>query len=127
MAVAGVGTPEDEDREPTGASRPQSLLLTFFGGYVLGRGVAVSTGSVLEVLGRVGVSEHAVRSTLSRMARRDLLRRVRHGRQVYLGLTPRSREILRGGGIRIWRTGAVNTPWDGRRTQIGRASCRERV
>ena len=119
MAVPGVGTPEDEDREPTGASRPQSLLLTFFGGYVLGRGVAVSTGSVLEVLGRVGVSEHAVRSTLSRMARRDLLRRVRHGRQVYLGLTPRSREVLRDGETRVWRVGAVNTHWDGAWTLLG--------
>src|SRR5919205_442343 len=94
MVVPGVGTPEDEDREAAGGSRPQSLLLTFFGGYVLGRGVAVSTGSVLEVLGRVGVSEHAVRSTLSRMARRDLLRRVRQGRQGYVRLTPERRPEL---------------------------------
>ena len=119
MAVPGVGTPEDEDREAAGGSRPQSLLLTFFGGYVLGRGVAVSTGSVLEVLGRVGVSEHAVRSTLSRMARRDLLRRVRQGRQVYVGLTPRSREVLRDGETRVWRVGAVNTHWDGAWTLLG--------
>lgn len=119
MAVPGVGTPEDEDREAAGGSRPQSLLLTFFGGYVLGRGVAVSTGSVLEVLGRVGVSEHAVRSTLSRMARRDLLRRVRQGRQVYVGLTARSREVLRDGETRVWRVGAVNTHWDGAWTLLG--------
>ncbi|MGY1763363.1 PaaX family transcriptional regulator C-terminal domain-containing protein [Geodermatophilus sp. SYSU D00779] len=119
MVVPGVDAPEDEDREPAGAPRPQSLLLTFFGGYVLGRGVAVSTGSVLEVLGRVGVSEHAVRSTLSRMARRDLLRRVRQGRQVYLGLTPRSREVLRDGETRVWRVGAVNTHWDGAWTLLG--------
>ncbi|SDL84852.1 transcriptional regulator, PaaX family [Geodermatophilus siccatus] len=119
MAVPGVDAPEDEDREPAGAPRPQSLLLTFFGGYVLGRGVAVSTGSVLEVLGRVGVSEHAVRSTLSRMARRGLLRRVRQGRQVYLGLTPRSREVLRDGETRVWRVGAVNTRWDGAWTLLG--------
>src|SRR4051794_40037867 len=95
--VIAMAAPSDvrvagEDWEPLGTPRPQALLLTFFGGYVLGRGVAVATGSVLEVLGSVGVSEHATRSTLSRMARRGLLSRERRGRQVYLGLTPRSRE-----------------------------------
>ncbi|TQM37361.1 PaaX family transcriptional regulator [Pseudonocardia cypriaca] len=95
------------------AERPQPLLLTFFGGYLLGRGVHVATSAVIDVLDRVGVSEHATRSTLSRMARRDLLRRVRRGRKVYLGLTPRSREVLHDGEVRIWRTEAVHDGWDG--------------
>src|SRR5918998_756533 len=94
-------------------TRPQSLLLTFFGGYLLGRGVHVATSAVIDVLDRVGVSEHATRSTLSRMARRDLLRRVRRGRKAYLGLTWRSREVLHDGDMRIWRTGAVHDGWDG--------------
>jgi len=101
------------------AERPQPLLLTFFGGYLLGRGVHVATSAVIDVLDRVGVSEHATRSTLSRMARRDLLRRVRRGRQVYLGLTARSREILRDGEARVWHTGAVNEHWDGTWTLLG--------
>ncbi|MGC9671215.1 PaaX family transcriptional regulator C-terminal domain-containing protein [Planosporangium sp. 12N6] len=120
MIAADSAEPEDDGATaPVGAPRPQALLLTFFGGYLLGRGVHVATSSVLGVLDRVGVSEHATRSTLSRMARRGLLRRVRHGRQVYLGLTPRSREILRDGEARIWRTGAVNTQWDGTWTLLG--------
>lgn len=102
-----------------GEIRPQALLLTLFGGHVLGRGVRVSTGSVLEVLARVGVNEHAARSTLSRMAEHGLLRRHRLGRQVYLGLTPRSREILDDGEVRIWRTGVVNDRWDGTWTLLG--------
>ncbi|WP_328595286.1 PaaX family transcriptional regulator [Actinomadura macrotermitis] len=102
-----------------GVPRPQALLLTFFGGYVLGRHVHVATASVLDVLGRVGVSEDATRSTLSRMARSGLLHRVRRGRSVYLGLTPRSREILLDGEARIWRIGAVNTHWDGTWTLLG--------
>jgi phenylacetic acid degradation operon negative regulatory protein len=93
--------------------RPQPLLLTFFGGYLLGRGVHVATSAVIDVLERVGVSEQAARSTLSRMARRDLLRRVRRGRKVYLGLTARSREVLHDGDVRIWRTEAVHDGWDG--------------
>jgi phenylacetic acid degradation operon negative regulatory protein len=97
---------------PEGA-RPQALLLTFFGGYLLDRGVHVATSSVIDVLEHSGVSEQATRSTLSRMARRDLLHRVRRGRQVYLGLTRRSREVLREGSTRVWRTGAVHDRWDG--------------
>ncbi len=102
-----------------GALRPQALLLTFFGGYILGRRVHVATASVLDVLGRVGVSEDATRSTLSRMARGGLLHRVRRGRSVYLGLTPRSREVLHDGEFRVWRMGAVNTHWDGTWTLLG--------
>jgi phenylacetic acid degradation operon negative regulatory protein len=119
MASPSDAAAEVEDWGPVGAPRPQALLLTFFGGYVLGRGFAVATGSVLEVLRRVGVSEHATRSTLSRMARRGLLRRERRGRQVYLALTPRSREILRDGSVRIWRAGAVNRDWEGTWTLLG--------
>jgi DNA-binding transcriptional regulator PaaX len=115
--AAGFDGGDDEGVD--GAQRPQALLLTLFGGYLLGLGVHVATGSVLDVLGRVGVSEHATRSTLSRMARRGLLHRVRRGRQVYLGLTPRSREILHDGDARMWRIGAVNAHWDGTWTLLG--------
>lgn len=112
---AGGGSEQGDESSP----RPQSLLLSFFGAYVLGRGVLVSMASIIEVLGRVGVSEHATRSTLSRMARRRLLRRERRGRRTFVGLTPQSREILRNGEVRLWRTDAVNTDWDGTWTLLG--------
>jgi phenylacetic acid degradation operon negative regulatory protein len=95
------------------APRPQAILLTFLGGYLLGRGVHVATSSLVDVFGRAGISEHATRSTLSRMARRDQLHRARRGRQVYVGPTPATREVLRDGDTRIWRTEVVNTRWDG--------------
>ncbi|WP_252436128.1 PaaX family transcriptional regulator [Pseudonocardia humida] len=119
MHAAGQPEPDLDGPTPDGAPRPQAILLTFFGSYLLGRDVQVATSSVIEVLDRVGVSEHATRSTLSRMARRDLLRRVRRGRQVYLGLTTRSQEILRDGETRVWHTGAVNEQWDGTWTLLG--------
>ncbi|MCX6466750.1 MAG: PaaX family transcriptional regulator [Pseudonocardiales bacterium] len=96
-----------------GGTRTQALLLTFLGGYLLGRGVHVATGALLEVLHRSGVGEHAARSTVSRMARRGLLHRARRGRRVYLGLTARSREVLHDGEVRVWRTAVVNRAWDG--------------
>ncbi|OLF18550.1 PaaX family transcriptional regulator [Actinophytocola xanthii] len=94
-------------------------MLTFLGDYVFGRGRCVFSGSVIDVLGRLGVSEHASRSTLSRMVNRGLLRRQKHGRRMYFGLTPRTVDILRDGHTRIWRTGAVNDDWDGTWTLLG--------
>ncbi|MFC7528317.1 PaaX family transcriptional regulator C-terminal domain-containing protein [Actinoplanes sp. GCM10030250] len=95
------------------ALRPQTLLLMLFGDFVLDRGVCVFSGSVIDVLERLGVSSHATRSTLSRMVKRGLLRRQRHGRKMYFGLTGRSTAILHDGRARIWETGAVNDRWDG--------------
>ncbi|WP_245667679.1 PaaX family transcriptional regulator [Actinomadura macra] len=94
-------------------ARPQSLMLTFLGNYVLGRDVAVFSGSFIEVLGRLGVGEHAVRSTLSRMVARGLLTRHRDGRRVFFGLTERSRRVLADGEERVWERGVVNDDWDG--------------
>ena len=99
--------------------RPQSLMLTFFGIHVLGRDLAVSSGSVIDALGRVGVSEEAVRSTLTRMVGRGLLERHRQGRKMYFALTPRAVSVLQDGHDRIWRRGAANLDWDGQWTLVG--------
>ncbi len=102
-----------------GAVRPQTLMLTLLGRYLLGREVAVSAASVIEVFARVGVGEHAARSTLTRMVNRGLLSRQRHGRAMYFGLTERSERILRDGEARLWKLGAVNRDWDGVWTLLG--------
>ncbi|XVV00641.1 PaaX family transcriptional regulator [Actinosynnema sp. CA-248983] len=109
------GDPSTQDAQV----RPQSLMLSFLGVYVLNRGVAVFSGSVIDVFARVGVSEEAVRSTLTRMVKRDLLARHRHGRRMYFGLTPRSAAVLEDGEHRVWRSGAVNDDWDGTWTMVG--------
>ncbi|MFI6096306.1 PaaX family transcriptional regulator C-terminal domain-containing protein [Lentzea sp. NPDC051213] len=98
---------------------PQSLMLNFLGLYVLGRDIAVYSGSVIDVFGRVDVSEEAVRSTLTRMTARGLLAKHRNGRKVYFGLTSRAGDVLQDGERRIWQTGAVNTDWDGTWTLVG--------
>lgn len=95
-------------------------MLTFLGDYLYdGDNQCVFSGSVIDVLGRLGVSEHATRSTLSRMVNRGLLVRQKHGRRMYFGLTARAVEILRDGHTRIWLTGAVNDDWDGTWTLLG--------
>ncbi len=100
------------------AARPQSLMLSFLGIYLLDRDTAVYSGSIIDVFARVGVSEEAVRSTLGRMATRGLLTRHRRGRRVYFGLTARATEVLSDGYRRIWHTGAVNRDWDGTWTLV---------
>ncbi|WP_405658144.1 PaaX family transcriptional regulator [Streptomyces sp. NBC_01166] len=93
--------------------RPQSLMLTFLGNYVLGGDAYVYSGSIIDVFGRAGVGEHATRSTLTRMVGRGLLHRRRVGRRMYFGLTDRAVTILRDGEDRVWKQGAVNDSWDG--------------
>ncbi len=105
--------------DDTPGQRPQALMLTFLGEYLLDRGLCVYSGSIIDVLGRVGVSEHATRSTLTRMVNKDLLRRQRHGQRMYFGLTDRTARILTDGQHRLRRTGAVNRDWDGTWTLLG--------
>ncbi|WP_395105643.1 PaaX family transcriptional regulator C-terminal domain-containing protein [Actinomadura sp. SCN-SB] len=98
---------------PYPSLRPQSLMLTFLGNCVLRREIAVFSGSFIEVFGRLGVGEHAIRSTLTRMARHGMLARHRRGRRMHFGLTARSERILLDGEARVLRRGAVNAHWDG--------------
>lgn len=110
---------DDEGADDQPWLRPQSLMFTFLGDHVHRRQIAVFSGSIISALARVGVAEQATRSTLSRMVRRGLLQRQRHGRRAYFALTPRTEDILADGGERIWRTGAVNTSDDDAWTLVG--------
>ncbi|WP_309484618.1 PaaX family transcriptional regulator [Streptomyces himalayensis] len=114
---------EDDDILDTSEGpqlRPQSLMLAFFGNHVLDEGdLCVYSGSIIDVLGRVGVGEQAVRSTLTRMVNRGMLRRQREGRKMYFGLTPQATRVLEDGRTRIWKQGAVNDDWDGSWTLLG--------
>ncbi|WP_346777255.1 PaaX family transcriptional regulator C-terminal domain-containing protein [Streptomyces sp. HNM0575] len=107
------------ERAPGPAVRPQSLMFSFFGIHVLGRGTGVYSGSIIDVLARAGVGEETVRSTLARMAKRKLLVRRRQGRKVYFGLTRHAEDVLQDGHRRIWETGAVNRDRDGTWTLVG--------
>jgi phenylacetic acid degradation operon negative regulatory protein len=104
---------------PLAGARPQTLLLTLLGSTALDRDVAIFSGSYVTVMERMGISEHATRSTLVRMVNRGLLARYRRGRKMYFGLTPHAVAVLREGEDRMWRTGAVNRDADGRWTVLG--------
>jgi phenylacetic acid degradation operon negative regulatory protein len=99
------------------AVRPETAALALFGDHVLDRGVAVSTIGVVAALGRLGLGEHATRTALSRMGRRDLLRTVRRGRQAFLGLTEHGTAVLRDGQRKL-DGDVVDRDWDGRWTLL---------
>src|SRR5438270_500571 len=98
--------------------RPQILVLMFCGSHLAAPGLAVSTGGLIDVLGRLGVGEHAARSTINRMLSGGNLQRRRVGRQVYLTPTPQARRMLEEGAVRAWRS-PVNRTWDGHWTLLG--------
>jgi phenylacetic acid degradation operon negative regulatory protein len=104
---------------PPPGVRPQTLLLTFLGKAVLGRDIAVFSGSYLAVMDRLGISEQATRSTLARMVNHGLLIRHRRGRKTYFGLTRRAEAVLADGEHRLWHAGAVNRDADARWTLLG--------
>ncbi|EHR53053.1 phenylacetic acid-responsive transcriptional repressor [Saccharomonospora marina XMU15] len=111
------GTADEAGSTATPWQRPQALLLNFFAAHLLGRDEAVYSASLIDVLAKVGVGEHAARSTLSRMTRRGLLQRHRSGKRVYLGLTEYTASVLQEGGTRVRQ--AVNREWDGHWTVLG--------
>ncbi|HXA62298.1 MAG TPA: PaaX family transcriptional regulator C-terminal domain-containing protein [Streptosporangiaceae bacterium] len=114
MAVADSA---DGQAEVARARRPQYLALMLFGLVVYERPVVLAASSVIDILGELGISDYAVRSTLTRMTDRGLLARYRRGREVYWGLTEHGSAVLRGG-----QTAAHQSPdgeWDGTWTVLG--------
>lgn len=90
----------------------QFLIFNLFGDYVRPRGGAVRTRGLLEVLGVLGVSERAARSTLSRMKRKGWIVSQRDGRRSIYHLTSKGKALLDEGSRRLF--GPRPDHWDGR-------------
>ncbi|MGY1643572.1 PaaX family transcriptional regulator C-terminal domain-containing protein [Geodermatophilus sp. SYSU D00703] len=112
------GLGDDLDAAATPHVRPQTHVLMFCGVHLTDPGVAVPTPALVDVLTRVGVGEHAARSTVSRMLRRGTLEGHRRGKRVLLSPSPAARAELTAGGERAWRS-PVNRTWDGQWTLLG--------
>jgi phenylacetic acid degradation operon negative regulatory protein len=95
------------------SGRPQDMLFTLFGDYFLHRSGPVWVGSLIEFLGRLGLSEGATRTTLSRMVHRGWLASERVGRFSFYHLTGKARRLLEHGESRIHHP-QWDLPWDER-------------
>lgn len=91
--------------------RPQDLIFTLFGDYLLHRSESVWVGALIELLEPLGLSESAVRTTLSRMSGKGWLVSRRQGRNSFYDLTPRGRKLLEEGEERIYHP-PLDRPWD---------------
>lgn len=93
--------------------RPQSMIVTLYGDYIRHVGGSIWIGSLIRLLSYFGISQQAVRSTVSRMTRRDLLRIDRIGTRSYYSLTEKSARMMEEGAARIFHFHSPRDAWDG--------------
>lgn len=74
---------------------PQSVLMTMLGRYCVDDNPPIATSGYIDVLGRIDVSEHATRLTVTRMTERGLLERERVGRVAYFRATDVALNVVR--------------------------------
>lgn len=87
------------------------MLFTLWGDYIVHRGGEIWVGSLIRIAAEFGLSELALRSALSRIARTGWLEATRHGNRSYYRLTRRGRALIAEGTARIFRP--RREPWDG--------------
>jgi phenylacetic acid degradation operon negative regulatory protein len=92
--------------------RSQDLVFTLFGDYLLERDRPVWTAGLITLLGQLGLSPMAVRTVLSRMARKGWLTTEKRGTRSWYGLTPKGQTLLQKGRERIYHP-ATDAHWDG--------------
>lgn len=100
-------------QQPAPSLRSQQLVFTLFGDYLLERDRPVWAGSLITLLGQLGLSPMAVRTVLSRMTRRGWLSAEKLGTRSWYGLTKKGRRLLEEGRERIYHPPVAAT-WDGR-------------
>lgn len=94
------------------ALRSQDLVFTLYGDYLLGKERPVWTGSLITLLGDLGLSPMAVRTVLSRMVKKGWLTAQRRGTRSFHGLTRQGATLLREGRERIYHP-PKSEGWDG--------------
>ena len=105
-------------RHAAGTDSARSVLFTVLGELVLRTGGEAWTSAFIDVFGRLGVEEKAVRQALMRTAADNWLSSERVGRRTVWRLTPAAMRLLRDGTERIFGFTAVAVDWDGRWTIV---------
>ncbi len=107
------------------STRPQDLVFTLYGDFLLHRPGPVWVGSLIALLEPLGLSATNVRTVLSRMAGKGWLEAEREGRRAYYALTGRGRRLLEEGETRIYRPRG-DGEWDGEWTLLAYSIPEER-
>ncbi|HEY3902393.1 MAG TPA: PaaX family transcriptional regulator C-terminal domain-containing protein [Streptosporangiaceae bacterium] len=101
-------------RHAAGAASARGLLLTVLGEFVLPAGGSAWTSAFIEVFGRLGVEEKAIRQALARTGADGWLEPERHGRRTRWRLTADGDRLLTEGTERIYAHRGSQPDWDGR-------------
>ena len=81
---------------------PRQLITSLYGLYARAEGNWLSVASLVRLMADLGVDAAAVRSSVSRLKKRDVLRSERHDGRAGYALSPATLEVLREGDVRIW-------------------------
>jgi phenylacetic acid degradation operon negative regulatory protein len=92
--------------------RPQDLVFTLYGEFLLRRAEPVRVGSLIALLEPLGLTAGGVRTVLSRMMAKGWLCGERHRGRGYYALSERGRRLLEEGEARIYRPARL-ADWDG--------------
>jgi phenylacetic acid degradation operon negative regulatory protein len=111
--LAGEPVPALSRRHEAGAVSARGLLFTVLGEFVLPTGGSAWTSAFIEVFGRLGVEEKAIRQALARTAADGWIRPERHGRRTRWWLTPDGDRLLTEGTERIYAFAGSQHEWDG--------------
>jgi len=95
----------------TSSYHPQQVVMTLYGDYILHLGGEIGVDTLIKLLANFGLSQQAVRSAISRMSGKGLIKVRRVGRRSYYSLTATGRTILTEGALRIFKR--KTTKWDG--------------
>lgn len=106
-------TPGSVLQEANGA-RPQSLLFTLYGDYIFARDNRITIRSLIKLLALFGISEQAVRTTVSRMTQRGWLVAERIGNISHYIFTTQAQQLIQEGRTRIFEAPRAAESWNQR-------------
>jgi phenylacetic acid degradation operon negative regulatory protein len=111
--LADEPSPALSRRHAAGAASARGLLFTVLGEFVLPTGGSAWTSAFIEVFGRLGVEEKAIRQALARTAADGWIKPERHGRRTRWWLTSDGECLLTEGTERIYAFAGSQRDWDG--------------
>ncbi|MBB4688119.1 PaaX family transcriptional regulator [Amycolatopsis jiangsuensis] len=98
-----TAVPGATEAEPGRGAQPRQLIVSIYGLHHRAGGGWLSVASLIDLLAVAGIDEPAVRSSISRLKRRDILQAVRHEGAAGYELSATGLDILREGDDRIFR------------------------
>lgn len=112
MTIAAEADEPAKGEPAAGSAQPRQFIVTVYGLYSRTEGGWLSVATLIGLLADLGIEAPAVRSSISRLKRRGLLRAERRNGSAGYALSDEGLSVLREGDLRIFRRDRA-TPADG--------------